>query len=214
MKTVKVKISELRSPEKNVRKHNEKQIKEFCRSLKMFGQIRPVVIDEENVVYCGNGLLEAARSLGWEEIEVLKMQGLNENQKKKLMIADNRIYSLGFDDYDSINSIIEEMGDFDIPGFDTETLSNMFGNLENELESFGKLSDDEKAVATRANENRTDAGIRTFADEQSNRPDVEAPRHDETKGPAPVSTVHDEGSQDAAPKRFIKCPHCGGEICC
>ena len=78
MKTVKVKISELRSPEKNVRKHNEKQIKEFCRSLKMFGQIRPVVIDEENVVYCGNGLLEAARSLGWEEIEVLKMGDLDE----------------------------------------------------------------------------------------------------------------------------------------
>ena len=118
--------------------------------MTMFGQIRPVVIDEEGVIWCGNGLVEAARELAWETVDVYRLSGLSVKQKHKLMITDNRIYSLGFDDYDSINKIIEEIGDFDIPGFDTETLQNMFGNRENELESFGVLTDDEKQSARQA----------------------------------------------------------------
>lgn len=147
MKITKVKIDTLKSPEKNVRKHNEKQIKELARSIEKFGQIRPVVIDEDNVVYCGNGLVEAAKFAGWTHVEALKKTGMSEADKKKLMIADNRIYTLGFDDFENINSILEEIGDFDIPGFDTETLEAMFGDVEDEIESFGVLDETEKEKA-------------------------------------------------------------------
>lgn len=135
MKLLKMNIADLRPPEKNVRKHNENQIKEFARSLEKFGQIRPVVIDENNVVYCGNGLVEAAKSLGWEKIEVLRKGGMSEADKKKLMIADNRIYSLGYDDFDAINEMLEEIGDFDIPGFDTESLEAMFGDVDEDIKT-------------------------------------------------------------------------------
>lgn len=150
MKITKVNIDTLKSPEKNVRKHNEKQIKELARSIEKFGQIRPVVIDEKNVVYCGNGLVEAAKVAGWKQVEVLKKTGMSEADKKKLMIADNRIYTLGFDDFENINAILEEIGDFDIPGFDTETLEAMFGDIEEEIESFGVLDDTEKREAQEA----------------------------------------------------------------
>lgn len=150
MKITKVNIDTLKSPEKNVRKHNEKQIQELARSIEKFGQIRPVVIDEKNVVYCGNGLVEAAKVAGWKQVEVLKKTGMSEADKKKLMIADNRIYTLGFDDFENINSIIEEIGDFDIPGFDTETLEAMFGDIEDEIESFGVLDETEKEQAKSA----------------------------------------------------------------
>ena len=150
MKITKVNIDLLKSPEKNVRKHNEKQIKELARSIEKFGQIRPVVIDEKNVVYCGNGLVEAAKVAGWKQVEVLKKTGMSEADKKKLMIADNRIYTLGFDDFENINSILEEIGDFDIPGFDTETLEAMFGDIDEEIESFGVLDDTEKREAQEA----------------------------------------------------------------
>lgn len=150
MKITKVNIDTLKSPEKNVRKHNEKQIKELARSIEKFGQIRPVVIDENNVVYCGNGLVEAAKFAGWKQVEVLKKTGMSEADKKKLMIADNRIYTLGFDDFENINAILEEIGDFDIPGFDTETLEAMFGDIDEEIESFGVLDDTEKREAQEA----------------------------------------------------------------
>ena len=147
MKITKVNVDTLKSPEKNVRKHNEKQIRELARSIEKFGQIRPVVIDENNVVYCGNGLVEAAKFAGWKQVEVLKKTGMSEADKKKLMIADNRIYTLGFDDFENINAILEEIGDFDIPGFDTETLEAMFGDIDEEIESFGVLDDTEKREA-------------------------------------------------------------------
>lgn len=39
MKITKVNVDTLKSPEKNVRKHNEKQIMELARSIEKFGQI-------------------------------------------------------------------------------------------------------------------------------------------------------------------------------
>ena len=60
MKVIKKKLSELRRPKKNVRNHSIKQIEEFKRSVQMFGQIRPIVIDEDNVILAGNGLFMAS----------------------------------------------------------------------------------------------------------------------------------------------------------
>ena len=50
MKVTVKKISELKRPERNVRMHTDKQLVEFRRSVEMFGQIRPIVIDENNVL--------------------------------------------------------------------------------------------------------------------------------------------------------------------
>ena len=50
MKVVKMKLADLVKPEKNVRIHTEQQIKEFRRSVEMFGQIRPIVVDEKNII--------------------------------------------------------------------------------------------------------------------------------------------------------------------
>ena len=55
-------LSELRRPERNVRMHTDKQLKEFRRSIEMFGQIRPIVVDEDGVILAGNGLRRTATS--------------------------------------------------------------------------------------------------------------------------------------------------------
>ena len=92
MNVVKVKLSDLRPLEKNVRRHNEKQIKEYARSLEKFKQIRPMVVDENHVILVGNGMYEAMKRLGWESADCEIVTGLSENDKKKLMLADNRVY--------------------------------------------------------------------------------------------------------------------------
>ena len=48
MQIIKMKLSELVRPKKNVRIHAEQQLKEFERSIEMFGQIRPIVVDENS----------------------------------------------------------------------------------------------------------------------------------------------------------------------
>ncbi len=42
-----VALVNLRPPPRNTRRHPEAQITEFCRALLMFGQTRPIVIDEQ-----------------------------------------------------------------------------------------------------------------------------------------------------------------------
>lgn len=90
MKVISKPLSELRMIEKNIRRHPEKQIKEYVRSLKMFGQVKPVVIDETGQILAGNGLFEALQSMGAETCQCYVMEGLSPAQKKKLMLADNR----------------------------------------------------------------------------------------------------------------------------
>ena len=86
MQIIKMKLSELVRPKKNVRIHAEQQLKEFERSIEMFGQIRPIVVDENNVILAGNGLYETLIRMGYEEADVFQYINLSENQKKILMI--------------------------------------------------------------------------------------------------------------------------------
>ncbi|MEG1305052.1 MAG: ParB/Srx family N-terminal domain-containing protein [Oscillospiraceae bacterium] len=156
MKTVKMKLSELRKPKRNVRIHSDKQIKEFTRSIEMFGQLRPIVIDENNVILAGNGLFEAMMALGRKEADCYQVVGLTETAKKKLMLADNRIFNLGIDDLKAFDEIVMELdGDFDIPGFDVDLLETLTLDLygaDNLMAGYGIISDDSKDDMQKASE--------------------------------------------------------------
>ena len=72
MEVIKVALDSLELLEKNPRKHSQLQIQELKRSVEMFGQIRPLIIDENNVVLAGNGLLTAMRELGKAEGDAIR----------------------------------------------------------------------------------------------------------------------------------------------
>lgn len=130
MKVEKRKIEDLHAPERNTRLHNEKQIAEFQRSISMFGQIRPIVIDEDGKILAGNGLYAALVSMGRKEADCYVAKGLTETEKKKLMLADNRVFELGADDDAAIGEILAELGDdFDIPGYDVDDLADLLSDL-------------------------------------------------------------------------------------
>ena len=86
--------------------HTDKQLKEFRRSVEMFGQIRPIVVDEDGVILAGNGLYETLLSLGRTEADCYVVSGLTEAEKKKLMLADNRVFDLGVDDLAALDAFI------------------------------------------------------------------------------------------------------------
>ena len=119
-------LSELRRPERNVRMHTDKQLKEFRRSIEMFGQIRPIVVDEGGVILAGNGLYETLLSMGRTEADCYVVTGLTEAQKKKLMLADNRVFDLGVDDLSALDAFVLELkDDLDIPGYEEDLLRAM-----------------------------------------------------------------------------------------
>ena len=129
MEVIRKKLSELHKTSVNIRRHSEKQIKEYVRSLIMFGQIRPLVVTEDGEILVGNGMYEALQSMGAEECDVYVAAGLNKAQKKKLMLADNKVYELGFTDVDVLDSLIQDLdGDFDVPGYDSDLLDMLAKN--------------------------------------------------------------------------------------
>jgi ParB-like chromosome segregation protein Spo0J len=87
-------IEELKFDEENARAH-VKGIPELAKSLQEFGQRKPVVVWGDNVVVAGNGLLEAAISLGWELIAIARVpKDWSHDKAKAFALADNRTAEL------------------------------------------------------------------------------------------------------------------------
>lgn len=202
MNVVKMPLSSLKRPERNVRMHTEKQLKEFERSVTMFGQIRPIVVDDERTILAGNGLYETLLRMGWTEADVLQMQGLSDSQKKKLMLADNKIYGLGVDDLDSFDAILNELqGDLDIPGFDEALLKSMVSQaseVTEKLQEYGTL-DDEEIGEIRAARERKEQYMATEPEEPADEPEDAAVVTPAVEEREPV-------------RQYVICPHCGEKV--
>jgi len=201
VKIVRKKLSDLRPPEKNVRIHSEKQIAEFRRSVEMFDQIRPIVVDEAGVILAGNGLYLTLLSMGRTEADCHVVAGLSESQKKKLMLADNRIYSLGVDDIDSFDDIVRELDDFDVPGFDEDLLKTLtadLGDADELMSGYGTIDES------------TRAGMQKAADRYEQAAESYAQEAEEVKPAGVDAPVQDR----AVPleRRYIVCPKCGEKI--
>lgn len=131
MEIVNRNVDDLKHVDGNTRLHSERQLREYVRSIEMFGQIRPLVIDENNVVLAGNGLLAAMRMMGTTTVACHVVAGLSEKQKKKLMLADNKIFQLGKDDTYAFEEALRELGgDIDIPGYSADILKNLATDLK------------------------------------------------------------------------------------
>ena len=208
MEITTMKLTDLVKPEKNVRIHTEQQLAEFQRSVKMFGQIRPIVIDEKNVILAGNGLYDTLIAMGRETAEVYRYENLTENQKKKLMVADNKIFSLGIDNLDTLNSFLEDLqGDLDIPGFDEEILKQMVSDAEDitdKLSEYGTL-DEEEIQTIKENAERKEQQIQKMESEQESVPQ-------ETVLTQPDSVTNDNEEKTAEESQFVICPKCGEKI--
>lgn len=193
-------LSELRRPERNVRMHTDKQLKEFRRSIEMFGQIRPIVVDEDGVILAGNGLYETLLSMGRTEADCYVVTGLTEAQKKKLMLADNRVFDLGVDDLSALDAFVLELkDDLDIPGYEEDLLRAMVMEADeaaDTLSEYGTI--DEGRI-----EEIRDARERTEAREEA------AARNAEEYVPSAAGT---QPQEEGPARRFILCPKCGERI--
>lgn len=214
MNIERLKIADLKPAERNTRIHNRKQIEELIRSFKMFGQIRPVIIDENNVIWCGNGFFEAVKEAGETEIDAYRVVGLTEDQKKKLMLADNQTFLLGATNSVVMDEILAELSDFDVPGYDAATLEQLFGDIEeavDTLSSYGVVEEEAVQAISKAEEMRNNEQEQRVVTRYEQR--EEADSEDESLPPTVESAngmlnvPKDEGARP-----FIICPRCGEKI--
>ena len=206
MNIITMNMSDLVLPEKNVRIHTEQQLNEFMRSLEMFEQTRPAVIDENNIVLIGNGMIEALKRLGKTTVECYKITNLTENQKKKLMISDNKIFNLGIDNLDVLNSFLEELqGDLDVPGYPAELLESMTATAEEITETLSEYGILDEAEIEELKENR-----------ERKESKIEAAQKKETPVTEETSEVKEDVPETSAAEtttgKYVVCPKCGEKI--
>jgi len=111
-----VNVDDLDLDPRNARKHDAKNLKAIADSLEQFGQRKPIVVWGKTVV-AGNGTMAAARSLGWTEIQIVRVpDDWSADQVKAYALADNRSAELAtWDDKVLAEQLLElQEAEFDI----------------------------------------------------------------------------------------------------
>lgn len=110
---MKISITDLSLDPKNARKHSARNLEAIAASLEKFGQRKPIVV-HRGVVLAGNGTLEAAKSLGWTDIDVAEVPDDWDNDTAKAYaLADNRTAELAEWDESELAKQLLELQDAD-----------------------------------------------------------------------------------------------------
>jgi DNA modification methylase len=120
-------INEIKPNPNNPRIIKDVKFKQLVKSIQDFPQmleLRPIVIDENNMVLGGNMRLKACIEAGLTDVPVIHANNLSEDKKKEFIVKDNVGY--GEWDWDDLanNWDAQELTDWglDIPNFDVNNL--------------------------------------------------------------------------------------------
>lgn len=136
-------INEIKPNPNNPRIIKDDKFKKLVKSIQDFPQmleLRPIVVDENNVVLGGNMRLKACIEAGLKDVPVKQAKELTEEQKKEFIVKDNVGY--GEWDWDDLanNWNVEDLTEWglDIPNFDIAEEQEM-KDLSDKLKSEFKI---------------------------------------------------------------------------
>ena len=89
---MKVKINSIQSNLKNPRIIKDNKFKKLVKSIKEFPEmleLRPIVVDENNLILGGNMRHKACIEAGLKEVHIKVAKGLTVEQKQEFIIKDN-----------------------------------------------------------------------------------------------------------------------------
>jgi DNA modification methylase len=86
-----VAVSALQPNSRNVRTHSNKQVRQVADSIRAFGFVVPILIDEQSVIIAGHGRYAAAKLLGLDQVPAIEVRGLSPAKRRALALADNKI---------------------------------------------------------------------------------------------------------------------------
>jgi hypothetical protein len=139
-------INEIKPNPNNPRIIKDIKFKQLVKSIQDFPQmleLRPIVIDENNMVLGGNMRLKACIEAGLTDVPVIHANNLSEEKKKEFIIKDN--VSFGSHDWSELANnwdvdLIQEWG-LDIIGFDNvEDLGEGFSLPDGDKSPFQQMT--------------------------------------------------------------------------
>ena len=96
----------------NPKEHPDEQVKKIASSIKNYGWDQPIVVDADGEIIKGHGRLQAAETLGLDEVPVIWREDLSDAEAKAARIADNKTAESPWDD-DLLATELEVLDDFD-----------------------------------------------------------------------------------------------------
>ena len=148
-----IQVENLKPQEKNVKIHTVEQIELLAENIKKFGFNNPILIDEENNIIAGHGRLEASKYLDLTEVPAIILKNLSEDEKKAIMIADNKITELGDWNLENLQEQLKEIDGelinltgFELPELEEEDLSSLTNNEEVQFDTDTSLETAERYI--------------------------------------------------------------------
>lgn len=130
---------------RNARTHSAEQIAQIAASIVEFGFSNPILAGSDGVIVSGHGRWAASQKLGLEVVPVVVLDHLSANQRRALVIADNRIAeNAGWDDEMlrvEFDALRDDDFDLSLTGFDADALADLFEGEEGG--DTGQTGDDE-----------------------------------------------------------------------
>jgi len=136
-----MKLTEIKSNPNNprvIKDHKFEKLKKSISEFPKMMELRPMVINEDNIVLGGNMRLKALKDLGYKEVPeewVKRASDLTEEETRRFIIADN----VGFGEHDwemlANEWDTEELEDWGLEGFPFE--SEEIQDIE-EIEDFNE----------------------------------------------------------------------------
>jgi DNA modification methylase len=119
---------------RNARTHSDEQVAQIAASIREFGFLNPVIVDEKGGIIAGHGRVLAARKLDLAEVPTVEASHLTEAQKRAYIIADNKLALNAGWDIELLRVEFEELQslDFDIglTGFSEIEIGELFPEPE------------------------------------------------------------------------------------
>lgn len=126
----------------NAKEHPKEQIEQIKESIIKFHNNDPIAIDENNVIIEGHGRYEALKELGYEQVECIRLDHLNDDQKKAYRLVHNKLTMNSDFNFDLLEEELKTINDIDMGFFDFDL--SMFDEIEKEIkeEANKKLTDE------------------------------------------------------------------------
>ena len=133
MQIIQKKLADIVPYANNTKKHDETQIKNVAESIKKYGWVQPIVIDDDGTIVIGHCRALAAEKLGIEEVPCVVVSDLTEDEINALRIVDNKTNESPWD-FDLLSA---ELPEIDLSDFEFD-----FG-IEDEEEESKVVEDDD-----------------------------------------------------------------------
>ena len=126
-----IKVSDLKGNDRNPRK-NDMAVDEVAKSIEKYGFRNPLIVDKNNIVWCGNTRLKASIKLGIDEVPCIVVTDLTKKKMQELALLDNKTNEVAEWDFDMLSDILPEcdFDDFNLNWLDDEEVQENENSIE------------------------------------------------------------------------------------